>query len=183
MKAHEDSRELSALEAEFGQAAAELLKACEAKGARLRPFFTVRGPGVQARLWCQSRSGEQIAAEASAMRRAGAPWLASLLDVNLAATGPRVTHALPGLSWHQWGEAIDCFVVGANNQAIWTPSHPHYRIYATEASRLGLEAGAFWVKFSDAVHVQKRKGANPLRAGWTWPRIEEEMKRRFGGAL
>jgi hypothetical protein len=181
MQTNEDTRELSALTAEFGKLAAELLANCEQKGAPMRPFYTLRGPGVQARLWCQSRSAVQIQAQAAALRKAGAPWLASLLDVKFSMSGPAVTNALPGLSWHQWGEAVDCFAVGVTGAAIWDPKHSSYRIYAEEAKNLGLEAGGLWTRFPDAVHVQWRKAPSPLSAGLSWISIEEEMARRFGG--
>ena len=38
-----------------------------------------------------------------------ANFLASVLDGVGPQHGPHVTNALPGLSWHQWGEAVDCF--------------------------------------------------------------------------
>ncbi len=179
MKAFEDSRDLAVLEDSFAPLAVRLLTACAARGAKMTPFFTLRGPGVQAKLWCQSRSAEQIERQAEKLRAAGAPWLAGMLRRDFAAAGPPVTNALPGLSWHQWGEAIDCFPMGANGQAIWNPKHASYRVYAGEAKKLGLEAGGFWKRFPDAVHVQLRSAASPLAAGFTWPQIEAAMRRRF----
>ncbi len=174
-----ESRQLTALAAEFAPVAQKLLAACERRGVIMRPFFTVRGPGVQARLWCQSRTVDQIEKRIEAMRLNDAHWLASLMDVRLAKTGPAVTNALPGMSWHQWGEAIDCFALGANGKAIWDSRDAAYRVYAEEAKKLGLEAGALWPRFPDAVHVQLRKASSPLKMSYSWAEADAEMKRRF----
>jgi hypothetical protein len=179
MNAHSDSRNLAALEPDFRAAVEKLLAACDQRGAILKPFFTVRGPGVQAKLWCQSRTAAQISAQKSALTQAGAGWLAGLLDVRWAGTGPQVTNALPGLSWHQWGEAIDCYVEGERKEAIWNVRHAGYRIYAEEAKRLGLEAGALWTRFPDAVHVQWRAEGSPLRTGMSWAQIDAAMRKKF----
>jgi hypothetical protein len=74
---------------------------------------------------------------------------------------------------------MDCFVVGEKEEAVWNGKHPHYGIYAEEAKRLGLEAGALWSKLPDAVHVQWRKESSPLRAGYQWQEIDQEMQKRF----
>lgn len=179
MKPFAESREVAALSADFAPRAQALLDACAARGAQMRPFFTLRGPGVQAKLWCQSRSVAQIEKQVAALRLAGAHWLADLLNVQWAKTGPAVTNALPGLSWHQWGEAIDCFVLGADGKAVWDVRNPAYRIYGEEALRLQLEPGVFWPRFSDAVHVQMRTASSPLRVGMSWAEIDGEMRRRF----
>jgi peptidoglycan LD-endopeptidase CwlK len=174
-----ESRELSALDAEFAPSARKLLEACERRGVTMRPFFTLRGPCVQAQLWCQSRTGAQIEKQIEIMHFNGAHWLASLMDKRWAKTGPAVTNALPGMSWHQWGEAIDCFALGANGKAIWDARDAAYRVYAEEAKLLYLEPGGLWLRFPDAVHVQLRQASSPLKAGISWAETDAEMKRRF----
>ncbi|MDX2270281.1 MAG: M15 family metallopeptidase [Bryobacter sp.] len=179
MKPTLSSRDLSLLQPAFREKVELLLERCADQGAVLKPFFTVRGPAVQAKLWCQSRSPLQIQAQANALEAAGASWLASLLQVSFAHTGPKVTNALPGLSWHQWGEAIDCYVAGPQGQAIWNARHPGYRLYAETAVELGLEAGGLWKRFPDAVHVQWQAHGSPLRAGLTWAEIDSTLRARF----
>lgn len=181
MKPDFDSRNLTHLTPAFREMATLLLANCKERGVIMRPFFTVRGPAVQARLWCQSRTRSQIEAQVRALQYAGIAWLPSLFNLQWAKTGPRVTQALPGLSWHQWGEALDCFVQGADDTAIWNPRDPGYRVYGEEAQKLGLEAGVFWTRFPDAVHVQFRTAPSPLKTGLTWKEIDAEMKVRFSG--
>ena len=179
MKPFEESRDLAALCADFAPQAQALLDACASRDVRMRPFFTMRGPGVQAKLWCQSRTAAQIEKQIQSLRWAGAHWLAGLLDPTWAKTGPAVTNALPGMSWHQWGEAIDCFVLGEDGNAVWDARHASYRVYAEEARKLRLEAGGLWLRFPDAVHVQLRQTSSPLKAGMSWAEVDAEMRRRF----
>lgn len=174
-----ESRDLALLQPGFRGLAATLLEACEKRGVTMRPFFTVRGPAVQAKLWCQSRTMTQVGHSAAQLRTAGAPWLADLLDIRWAKTGPAITNALPGMSWHQWGEAMDCFAVGADGKVIWDARDLSYRVYAEEAQKLRLEAGGLWLRFPDAVHVQLRAASSPLKDNMTWPQVEVEMRKRF----
>lgn len=179
MKADISSRDLSLLVPDFQEKVRLLLANCQEKGFILKPFFTVRGPAVQAKLWCQSRKRPQIERQVKALQYAGLTYLPSLFKLEWAGTGPKVTNALPGLSWHQWGEAIDCFVEGPEGQALWNARHPGYKLYAEEAQALGLEAGGLWKRFPDAVHVQLRPASSPLQAGLTWKDIDREMRDRF----
>lgn len=177
-----ESRKLDDLNLSFRKQVDLLLAACRTRGVEMRPFFTVRGPAIQAKLWCQSRTRAQIVLESKRLHDAGAPWLASLLDPTKALKGPKVTNALPGASWHQWGEAVDCFVAGAKSEAIWNTKHPGYRVYAEEAVRLGLEAGANWKSLPDTVHVQSLAAASPLAAGKSWSDVEAAMIRLYKAA-
>jgi len=179
MNAYVDTRDLSALTESFAPIVEALLEACEARGAKMMPFFTMRGPAIQAKLWCQSRTPQEILRQADLMRKAGAPWLASLMRPEFSSRGAHVTHALPGLSWHQWGEAVDCFVVGAKGEAIWNAGNKGYKVYAEEAAKLGLEAGLYWKRLKDAVHVQQKQAGSPLSAGKRWPDIDTEMILRY----
>jgi len=77
------------------------------------------------------------------------------------------TKALPGNSWHQWGEAVDC-----------DPVH-NRGIYGEEARRLGLTCGDRWAGLHDPRHVQLRPESSPRANGMTWPIIDAEMQKRF----
>lgn len=97
--------------------------------------------------------------------------------------GPHVTNAIPGLSWHQWGEAVDSVWV-VNDESIWSievmvDGLNGYMVYADEAKKLGLEAGFFWTSFQDSPHVQLREAANPL-GDLTIVQVNQEMENRFG---
>lgn len=145
-------------------------------GFQLRPFFTRRHPLEQARLWRQSRTTTEVHTAASMLAREGAVYLRGLLLSVGPQHGKWATNALPGQSWHQWDEAIDCFVM-EHGRAVWRRDHPGYRRYAEKAREAGLTAGFFW-RHQDAVHVQAREGR--VRSLFTWAQIDQDMQRRFG---
>lgn len=176
---------LADLASTFRPACEQLLDACRRRGVEMRVVETVRGPLRQARLWRQSRTRETIAAKIAELRGQGAPFLAHCLESVGPQHGPEVTRALPGLSWHQWGEALDCVWVVAG-EAIWSTTRKvngvnGFAVYAEEARALGLTAGLFFARFRDAPHVQQRAAANP-RGVFTLPQIDAIMHDRFGDA-
>lgn len=173
------SRELELLEPDFREKAEELIGICkERHGIIMRPFFTVRDVYEQAKLWRQSRPWPQIEAAISDLTKEGALWLAGVLESMGPQSGKWATNALPGQSWHQHGEALDCFVLNQEtNGAIWDAKHEGYRLYAKKAVTLGLDAGYYWQR-RDAVHVQKEAGRVMDR--YSWADLDELMKGRFG---
>lgn len=65
--------------------------------------------------------------------------------------GKIVTKAAPGMSWHNWGRAIDLYCPRSPDP--WADSHPWYKIQST-AKLLKCEWGGAWVKFPDKGHIQ-----------------------------
>ncbi len=160
-----------------------LLQTCAAQGAPMRAYFTLRTPFEQAKLWRQSRSREQIVAEVARLKAQGAPFLAHCIESVGPQNGPPVTNALPGFSWHQWGEAVDCFWL-VNGQAEWSAQklvdgRNGYRVYAQAAQAQGLTAGGLWPRLKDWPHVQLRSDGSPLKAHGL-AGIDREMAARFG---
>lgn len=175
--------DLNQLVPEFRPLVVRLLDACEAQGLPMRPFFTLRSPFEQAKLWRQSRSREQINAQIAKFKTQGATFLAHCIESVGPQNGPPVTNALPGFSWHQWGEAVDCFWL-VDSKAEWSAQklldgRNGYRFCAAEAKSLGLTPGGLWPKLKDWPHVQLRVDSSPLKAyGLTG--IDEEMEKLFG---
>ena len=170
------SRDVELLEPDFKTTALAVLNKCKKQGHVLRPFFTVRHPAIQCKLWRQSRSTSEIKQACVILKQEGAEYLSELLESVGPQHGRWATSALPGQSWHQWGEAIDCFVVNGYGKAVWSSRHEGYKCYGETAKELGLNAGYFWQR-QDAVHLQKRK--DTVRSLYTWRQIDEEMQRRF----
>jgi len=170
------SRDIQLLVPEFRDKAEELIRLTGDKGFEMRPFYTERDIFDQAKLWRQSRSTVEVRKAADRLDHEGATYLAKVL-INVGPQHGRwATNALPGQSWHNWGEAIDCFVQGDEQRAIWSSKHPGYQAYAETAKELGLVAGHFWQR-KDSVHVQYRQSG--VRAERTWTEIDEAMKERF----
>lgn len=177
---------LSALEPAFGAQIEALLNRLSGDGIEMRPYFAIRTPMEQAALWRQSRSAEEIRASLSWLKTSGAPYLASQLEAAGKRFGPPVTNALPGLSWHQWGEAVDCFWL-VDGKAEWSSvkrwhGFNGYQVYARSARQAGLAAGGLWPRLKDWPHLQKREAPSPLAAGMTLAQIDREMRKRFSTA-
>lgn len=174
---------LNDLEPEFRVKVTALMSRCKAKGCEMRPYLTLRPPEEQAKLWRQSRSREEVDSQIAMLELEGAHFLARVLRSVGPQHGAPVTNALPGLSWHQWGEAVDCFWV-VNGQAEWSASRMvggrnGYQVMAAEAQAMGLTAGGLWSSLKDWPHVQLRPAGSPRRLMTLWE-IDQTMQKRFG---
>jgi peptidoglycan L-alanyl-D-glutamate endopeptidase CwlK len=163
--------------------ALRLLKRCLARGCEMRPNVGLRDPFDQARLWRQSRSIEEITEKIKELELAGAAFLAECLRSVGPQHGKHVTDTPPGFSWHQWGEALDCFWL-VDGKAEWSTTKlvggvNAYRIYADEAEPIGLTAGGHWKRFKDWPHVQLRAADN-AGSVMSVQDINASMKARFG---
>lgn len=173
----------TALTPEFSNKLAALLLACQGQGVEMRPYFGIRTPFEQAKLWRQSRTREEVNQKIAELKDKGASFLAHCLESVGPQNGPHVTNALPGLSWHQWGEAVDCVWVVAG-QTEWSTAkqvnaHNGYRVYAEQAVQLGLDAGGLWKSLKDWPHVQLRRVASPSGV-MSLVEIDGKMKMMFG---
>jgi len=144
---------LDGLTDEFRETVGVLLAKLKEQGHTLVPYCTVRTPFEQARLWRQSRSSQQIATMTQRLRQQGAPRIAACIEAIGPCYGKPVTNAAPGYSWHQYGEAVDCFLLDRDGHADWDSSAAGYIAYARTAKELGLRAGR---DFGDSPHVQLR---------------------------
>jgi len=158
--------DLNLLIPEFQVKVEQLLENCQFRGIIMKPCDTLRDPYTQARLWRQSRSKAIIQKKINELKEKGAPFLAHCIESVGPQSGPHVTNAIPGLSWHQWGEAVDCYW-SAKGSIIWDINAKvnginGYQVYAVEAEKIGLSTGYFWVKYKDSPHVQYRSYTSPL---------------------
>ncbi len=167
---------IDSLEPGFKDTVQRLLLKVKSMGYELSPFFTTRNPWTQARLWRQSRTSIQINRAAAMLRNAKAPFLADVLLSVGPQRGRWATNALPGQSWHQWGEAMDCYLL-ESGRAVWNPNHAGYSAYAKQAMLLGLSPGHYWPR-RDSCHLQKRH--EEVLSKMSWVDVEKEMLMRFG---
>ncbi len=134
----------------------------------------------------QSRSIEEIQEAIRKLEQRGALFLAHVLHSVGPQFGDHVTDALPGLSWHQWGEAVDCFWF-LDGQAEWSTREKvtlrdgreinGYRLYGEEGEQRGLTSGGFWNDLVDWPHLQKKRGS--VLDHFSWPEIDQAMQQRF----
>lgn len=140
-------------------------------------YFMARDPWTQAKLWRRSRTTVEVQRGLRRLEHLKLPFLRSVLEeVGPQASGPWATNALPGLSWHQWGEATDYYVVGPDGSPVWDEDDRGYLVLAEEAARLGLTSGYFW-RNQDAGHVQEKRAE--VHHVHSWSRIDQQMKARW----
>jgi peptidoglycan LD-endopeptidase CwlK len=174
--------DIQLLDQRFRMGVIALIQNCLSRGVEMRPNEGLRAPAQQARYWRQSRSREEINRKINELRSSGADFLSNCIEQVGPQHGPHVTNAIPGYSWHQWGEALDCFWV-VDDRAVWDLKTEvngvnGYMVYASEAKKLGMDAGYYWHSFRDAPHVQFRKEANPA-AVFSLSDINRIMAERF----
>jgi peptidoglycan L-alanyl-D-glutamate endopeptidase CwlK len=170
-KADIESRDMSLLVPDFREEIEKVLADLKAAGTEFRPFFTLRGPASQARLFGIGRTRTDMEAAARTMANAGAKRLSKLvLEATVSPRSKRVTNALPGRSWHQWGQAVDLFRF-KDGAAVWATGEYKPLVEAVRAAN--LTSGASW---GDAVHVQDTSLSAPAMP---WAAVEEAMAKRF----
>lgn len=156
---------------------------CLALGVTMVPNSGLRTPQAQAKLWRQGRTTSVINAEIARLRAAGADFLADCIQSAGPQSGDKVTGTIPGNSWHQWGEAMDCYW-RHNGKVEWSSTllgaQNGYRIYANCAEANGLTAGGHWQNFKDWPHVQRPADDNPMAAGHSLLDIDAKMRALFG---
>jgi peptidoglycan LD-endopeptidase CwlK len=172
----------SLLVPEFKDKLNSLLVVCQGGRVEMRPYFGLRTPFEQAKLWRQSRTAEEIARKIASLRAEGAPFLAHCIDSVGPQNGAPVTNAIPGLSWHQWGEAVDCVWIVAG-KTEWSTQKKvgginGYRVYAAQAQELELDPGGFWKSLKDWPHVQLRTASSPLKI-YSLKEIDTVMQEKF----
>ena len=176
--------ELNKLTPEFRIKVSQLLEQCKNnQGIEMYPNEGLRDPFKQAKFWRQSRPTNEIQAKITELKTQGALFLAHCIDSVGPQDGPHVTNAIPGLSWHQWGEALDCFWL-VDGKAEWSETRlvngkNGFHIYANLAPGAGLTAGGLWPHFKDWPHVQLSESSSPLDR-FTLQQIDAEMRNRFG---
>lgn len=183
---------IDTLTASFAKKVKTLLANCEARGIIMKPTDGIRTPLQQAKIWRQSRSAATVTKKIKELKEAKAEYLAKCIEDAGPQSGPEVTNAIPGYSWHQYGEAVDCvWIVNGKPlydlkktiEIIIDPKTQKkvnlngFSVYAEEAAKLGLTPGLYWRK-PDAPHVQLRPEGSPGDL-YSVLEINKSMKSKF----
>ncbi len=164
------SQDLSDLKPDFLAKVNTALAALANEGLVFRPYFTLRDPVTQARLWRQSRSREVVEQQINELRNAGCDFMVACLEKAGPSVGPWATNALPGQSWHQYGEAVDCYLVDAKGHPTW--ESPKYARFG----HVGDANGMWWGgHFGDDDHWQNRRIEPPAVFG-TLKQINDQLE-------
>lgn len=142
------------LQPEFRKKVEQLIINCSEKKIIIRPYTTRRSIWLQAQLWRQSRSIVKIEKEITRLKNSNANFLAYVIRNVGPHDGLLRTMAIPGLSWHQYGLAVDCYCE-RNGQAVFDREYIGYKIYREEGLKLGLFLGPEW----DWCHLQAEEGS------------------------
>lgn len=173
---------LDSLVPAFKDKVVQLLANCKAAGYEMQPTEGLRGPVEQGKLWRQSRTKAEVEAKIADLQAHGAAFLADCIIKAGPHDGDHVTNSIPGLSWHQWNEAVDCVWI-VDGKEEWSINKlvngkNGYHVYADEAQKLGLTAGGLWKSFKDWPHVQLHSAPSPS-GDFSLQQINDTMKRRF----
>src|SRR4051794_36330796 len=168
--------DLNELIPEFRANVTRGLAALAGEGLPFKPYFTLRDPVKQAGFWRQSRSKAVVDDKLQELTGLGCDFIVACFEKAGSQNGPRVTGALPGESWHQWGEAVDCFLEDAAGNAIW--ESPKYARFGTVGDSNGMWWGGH---FNDNDHWQHRRVEPPDVFG-NIKRINDALRDRWGDA-
>lgn len=175
--------DLNLVNPELKEKVIKVIKQCQLKGCIMRPSNGLRDPFEQGKLWRQSRSIEEITTRINMFKKQGVNFLAYCLESVGPQHGIKVTNTPPGLSWHQWGEAVDCFWL-VNDKAEWSPDIlikgvNGYHIYTDAALDIGLNPGGIW-NDKDWPHVQIRDKDIGVLDVYNIQDVDRIMEERFG---
>lgn len=169
------SRDLSLLDPGFRRILDAVVGELAEEGISMLVYCTARDPWEQARLWRRSRTTARVRQEVARLQDGGAPWLAQVIEgVGPQTAGPWATNAGPGLSWHQWGLAVDAVPMVAGSPK-WDARHPHWARWASACTAHGLTSGS---TFGDWPHVQLPPESSP-RKRYQLPYINDAMRQRW----
>lgn len=83
---------------------------------------------------------------------------AALYNQGRTTPGPIVTNAKPGMSWHNYGVAVDIVFKTADGKWTWDVPASQWHMLAAIGKTYGLQWGGDWVKFPDLPHFELTGG-------------------------
>ena len=131
-----------------------LVSNCKTAGYALVPYYGYRTLEQQAILWRRSRHVDEVNEKIESLKSQYCDYLASILEgVGPQPMGPWATDAIPGFSWHNWGQAVDFYWLMDNKNVCWDGKGVGYKVLGQQADLLDLRWGG---NFSspDYGHVQ-----------------------------
>ncbi|MCF8368704.1 MAG: M15 family metallopeptidase [Bacteroidales bacterium] len=158
------SRDLNDLTKEVKEKAIIVTEVCKEASVDILIYCTLRSLQEQARLFRQSRSISEITLKIEKFRSRGFYFLAEILEEVGPSSGPHVTNAGPGESWHNYAEAWDAVPL-VNGKPAWkyTDAKEYWDAYGEAVRQVGMYWAGDWISFREYPHAQLRIGGNPLK--------------------
>lgn len=158
------SRKIEDLVPVMRNKAREVIRICKEKGVGILIYCTLRDLEEQAKLYRQSRSFSEIQEKEKQLRQRGFDFLADILLSVGPCSGPHVTNAGPGESFHNYAEAFDGVPL-VNGKAAWSykDNKEAWDIYGAACESVGLTWLGNSTGFNEKPHAQFRSGGNPLK--------------------
>ena len=177
--------ELSLLTPDFRKQLIKSLTKAKEQKLTIEVLSTVVSPMEQAALWKQGRSRVDAELKTLALENAKAPYLADCMRRSSPQGTNLVTDILPGMSWHQWGEAASIVWVDGTNKLNWSASFMRggfngYHAFANILNEFSIVCGGEFDNSDEAWReVQLRHERYPSDV-FDIVQIDAEMKKRFG---
>lgn len=159
------SQTLCGLTARTKQKALRVQKSCAQNGLQILIYCTYRSLEDQARLYRQSRMRKEIEEKMREFRSRGYGFLADVIERVGPCSGPHVTNAAPGESWHNYGKAFDA-VPTLCGKPIWNyqgQGKKYWDAYGCAVRKAGLYWAGDWKSFREYPHAQLSNVSNPLK--------------------
>lgn len=147
-------------------------------GFELLIYCTLRSLEEQARLFRQSKTREEVNAKIKDFKKRGFGFLANIITKVGPCTGPTVTNAAPGESWHNYGEAWDAVPLIAGKPA-WNYSGGAKKLwdaYGAAVRKVKMYWAGDWKTFKEYPHAQMRSTGNAL-SGRTSEEVQAALKK------
>lgn len=158
------SRKLEDLTDEVAANAKRVVSVLDEVGVDLLIYCTLRPLEEQARLYRQSRSWSKIKSKILDFQNRGYGYLGEIIDNVGPCSGPHVTNAAPGESWHNYAEAWDAVpLIGGKPAWNYFEARAQWDAYGECVRQVGMIWAGDWTNFREYPHAQKRPGGNPLR--------------------
>lgn len=158
------SRKIEDLVPEMQVKVKNVIKICKDKGVDILFYCTLRSLEEQAKLYRQSRTRSAINVKLESLRERGFGFLADIVESVGPCSGPHVTNACAGESWHNYAEAGDGVPL-INGKAAWSykDNKEAWDIYGAACVAEDLDWAGNWTRFKEMPHTQLRVGGNPLK--------------------
>lgn len=159
-----NSRSLDDLTPDTAVKAQAMLAGGRRLGLDILVASTLRDLEAQAVLFRTNRTGAEIQVKLDKLRGRGFDYLADVIQ----RVGPQpddgrghLTNAAPGESWHNYGQALDCYPLVHGKLA--GDGDPRWQLYGQAVEAAGLQWAGRWTTFREMPHAQLGQGSNPLK--------------------